>query len=550
MEDRTRNEEWLERHQTAMAELGRIPGVVRVGYGLKETDGEVRPVWAYRVYVERKLPLEDVAAEVRIPKEIGGTRTDVQVGWAGDLREDSTSPTLNPGDKITRYIPNSVQESGTLGLLVRKGTDRFILTNQHVLDDDAQVNDFSKDVYSPHRKTSAQIECNNPGAQLIPDQGVKRNFAFEGRSYYVDAALATIYAGIGGANTVADIGALDQGLFDLATLAGSGSATPVVVRKRGATTDLTQGTVVEFFHSEGTETVWNFQIRPDLAHSHAYSDDFTLAPGVDVPALLSLFAGKTVTATTSPSAEGTVLHLSGRVFSRSGDSGSCVVDAQRRIVGLHYAAMTTYEVEVKVDGRVVREKLPLGNGAAAYIRPVFSAMGLSESAGVIPPGSPSAGAVVQVPAVATGPVWRAPEAEALADLETLLEQSEEGRRLLTVAERHYEQLSRLVHHRRRVMVAWHRARGPAFVAALLEACRNGDGTLPREIDGVRLVDTVARMRSVLIMEGDDDLRRAIDEHGERIAWLATRASSIAELKAALLFSSAETVAAEKLGEPA
>jgi hypothetical protein len=169
---------------------------------------------------------------------------------------------------------------------------------------------------------------------------------------------------------------------------------------------------------------------------------------------------------------------------------------------------------------------------ASFIRPVFHEMGLDEATGVIPPGSPSSGATLAPPETEE-PHWEAPEPPVLEHLDSLLTQTAAGRRLRTFAGRHGEQIAHLVHERRRVLVVWHRAQGPGYAAAFLRALGEPDGRLTQEIGGVRLVDTLSRMRDVLLREGDERLRQDIGDHGDLILALAERATSICELRAAL-----------------
>jgi hypothetical protein len=535
MPDHGEGDSWMDRHRAAMAELRRIPGVVSVGFGLKVTAGELVPQWAYRVYVGRKRPMDELSPEERIPREVGGIATDVIVGDPEQLGPHRKTPTLSPGNRITRYIPNDWQESGTLGLLVRKGTERFILTNDHVLSDSIKLNDRSKDVYSPKRKTSAEVQCNNPAARLIERRGVKARHPFDGKDYYVDATLATVYAGVEGSNIIEGIGPLDQGLRDLAAepLNGSAPAIPIMVQKYGARTGLTQGTVEELFHlapAPGGDTeVWNLQIRP-TAGFH-YEEEFELAPGQDAVAIAGQFDGMTVQAQVETTSGSTILKLSGLAFGRPGDSGSCVVDDQRRIVGLYHSGYIV-EARVMFGKRSELIKLPKGSGSASFIRPVLDALELNEADAVIPPATPSSGRPVAV-IHAAGPAWATPEEPGLEDLQAVLHRTSAGRRLLRLAHRHAAQVAHLVHHRRRVMVSWHRVQGPGFAAALLRAAGGPDGRLPPEIEGVRLVDALHRMRAVLMAEGDAELRQAVRDNGDFVLALAERATSVPAILDAL-----------------
>lgn len=518
----------LARHIEAMAQLSRIPGVMRVAFGLKETGGQIVQQWAYRVYVERKKPLAELRPEEIIPSEIDGVKTDVL--WAREVRPATTTPSMNPGDAITRWVPNDFQSSGTLGLIVRKGTDRFVLTNQHVLSDDTHIGDTSsQEVFDPHRKTCAEIQCNNPIAHVIDNQGVKANHPLGGKTFYVDAALASVIAGVGGSNTVSGIGALDQGLLDLSTvpLTGNAPSSPISVQKRGAVTGLTQGQVIEMNHLDSGTVIWEMHVRATTGFS--YQKTWELAPDENADQLVAQFTG-TVHATKGTASSGNAtVNLSGTVMVRPGDSGSIVVDNQRHIVGLLYAE-TVVRAHVIVDGQPSYELLSLGDAVVCYIFPVFDAMGLDTAAGVVPPGSSSAGPVRAMPQEpALQGVWGPPQQAAMRDLEAAIARTDAGRRVLSLVSCHYSQIAHLVHHRRRVMVAWHRNRGPGFAAAFLRAIADPAGKLPVEIGGIRLVDGMARFRNALLMEGDNSLREDVRAYGDMILRLAESASTIPEL---------------------
>ena len=349
----------------------------------------------------------------------------------------------------------------------------------------------------------------------------------------MDATIAEIRAGVTGSNVVDGIGPLDQGLRDISGVPLTGTPPHPIelinVQKRGATTGLTKGTVTAMFRMikvgvpEQLITSWEFLVRPDPAHAYDYDEKFELAPDQNEQDIKNFFQGKPLTAEITPSGSRRTLRLHGPVFTQPGDSGSVVVDTERKIVGLLWA---TPFIDIKTAKDPFTARLSSGEGMIAYIRPVFHKMGLSESDGVIPPGTLTAGPVVT-------DVDLVPPAEVTRDLEAALSRVPAGRQLLDLVRRYGERIAHLVHEHRRVMVAWHRAQGPAFAAALLRGQQRGDGVLPREINGVALSESLRRMREVLLREGDQELREAVLAHGDDIVALAQRATSIPALLAAL-----------------
>ncbi|HEX8903793.1 MAG TPA: hypothetical protein VF771_02990, partial [Longimicrobiaceae bacterium] len=86
-----------------------------------------------------------------------------------------------------------------------------------------------------------------------------------------------------------------------------------------------------------------------------------------------------------------------------------------------------------------------------------------------------------------------------------------GAELLAAVERHREEIVHLVNHRRPVALAWHRARGPALLATLLNTIRAGGEEIPAAVDGVASDAALERMIVALAAHGSPALRTAIDE---------------------------------------
>jgi hypothetical protein len=120
--------------------------VVGVGVGYKHAQGAATGELALIVSVAQKRPLAALAAADRVPRSIGGVTTDVVE--TGELRALATllAPTTPrfytahaaPTDRLRPARPgisigHSQVTAGTLGCLVRRGGDIFILSNNHVL---------------------------------------------------------------------------------------------------------------------------------------------------------------------------------------------------------------------------------------------------------------------------------------------------------------------------------------------------------------------------------------------------------------------------------
>src|SRR5690242_12515849 len=76
-ERRKEQERFMAVYEEVRNELLRIPGVVKVGFGLRERGGQLTNESAFRAYVKEKLPEGDIPPGDRIPKEIRGFPVDV-----------------------------------------------------------------------------------------------------------------------------------------------------------------------------------------------------------------------------------------------------------------------------------------------------------------------------------------------------------------------------------------------------------------------------------------------------------------------------------------
>lgn len=117
-------------------ELLRKAIVRGVGVGYKVIGGRRTGEPSVVALVTRKLPAGLLHPKDMVPAELGGIRTDVvEVGVVripptplSSLRQESIRPA--PGGCSIGHVRAT---AGTLGCLVRRGAERFILSNNHVL---------------------------------------------------------------------------------------------------------------------------------------------------------------------------------------------------------------------------------------------------------------------------------------------------------------------------------------------------------------------------------------------------------------------------------
>ncbi|WP_369373052.1 hypothetical protein [Streptomyces sp. cg36] len=184
----------------------------------------------------------------------------------------------------------------------------------------------------------------------------------------------------------------------------------------------------------------------------------------------------------------------GVTFSLHGDSGSVVVDSARRVVGLLFAGP--------------------GNAAfslANHIADVVGALGITIKGG-------------ERSVLAT----EEPD-ELVQELAVRFRRTSAGRRLAELLEVHRAEVVHLVNHERRVTVAWHRAQGPAWYAALARGARHTDYRLPADIGGVTRAAAYARMHAVLAQYGGETLRADLAAWSEPLRKAFTGARTTAEL---------------------
>ena len=207
------------------------PNVVGIGVGHKVARGRATDDLALRFYVRQKMHALLVPPAQRIPDEVEGIRTDiVQSGefsiWRPipPIYQRKVRPAMG-GLSIGHYSVTA----GTLGCVVSDRGDRLILSNNHVLanenrgaEGDPILQPGRFDGGKPEKDTLARLETY---VALDPEE-----------ANLVDCALARPYDPADVTEDVLGIGRL------------RGSREPELderVRKSGRTTRLTGGTVVD-----------------------------------------------------------------------------------------------------------------------------------------------------------------------------------------------------------------------------------------------------------------------------------------------------------------
>lgn len=119
--------------------LREIPGVRHVGVGAKEVGGEITDELVFRIYVEAKRPVDSVAAQEQVPSQIKHLPTDVISATRSDLLVDTSKQRPLKGgfqvrNEFVRGEPDHL--AGTIGCLAQvdnPGRDLVGLSCEHVM---------------------------------------------------------------------------------------------------------------------------------------------------------------------------------------------------------------------------------------------------------------------------------------------------------------------------------------------------------------------------------------------------------------------------------
>ena len=286
--------------------LLRMRNVVAVGVGFKIVGGVQTNQPAVIVSVAKKLPLVQLPEAARVPQTVGGVQTDVVETGPIFALQDPTQKMrpARPGISIGHYQITA----GTLGCLVQRNGQVFILSNNHVLanSNNAQLGDAILQPGPHDGGTSADqigtleqfipvsfgisggCGC-SPFALLLRLLGLARPSVNEPGNNTVDCAIARPLS--------ADL--VNPDILNIGVPTGVGTATlGTPVQKSGRTTGHTTDQITQI----------------DVSVSVSYG-------GTNIAVFKNqLMAGP---------------------MSQGGDSGSAVLDMNKQVVGLLFAGSTS-----------------------------------------------------------------------------------------------------------------------------------------------------------------------------------------------------------------
>ena len=412
-------------------ELKRFPNVETVTIGAKEINGVATTQAAFQVYVRAKKKPVELPPDERIPPEIRGFPTDVILIQDTSRTEDTAGYRPLAGG-------TQLNGNGTLGIIAvttAGGTTPagrpVILTNSHV----------APTVGAHLGQPGSASDC---GCCVCCDVGVVVASLITST---VDGAIATVNSDVRFTNEIVEIGAVR----------GWVSATPMAfgdpVFKRGRTTGLVEG---RFSSAVGSNS------RSDDNKTFVNQIRVTSPPPV-APA-------------TTPAP-----------FQLGGDSGSVLLDAQHRVIGLVHSAV-----------------LPAGTPAfASRIEDVRAALNIDipvmGTAGAIPLSGAPLKHYDLLP-------------EDIRRLAAVYGQREAGKKWWELVQRHQHEVMQLVNNNRPTMTAWNRHHGPSFVSHYLKTIKDHGYLAPQELNGMRVENLLLAMATVLQDEGNPVLAHAIWQH--------------------------------------
>ena len=211
-------------------------GIQGLGIGQKVTDAYVRPELVLKVYVEKKLPKDQVSNLVPETVELPGVEEPIatDVEEIGKVELESNTARVRPAIPGFSIFHSEIVDAGTFGCLVRLNSDPqglYILSNSHVLANDGVA-----------AKGDAIIQPGGFDGGSAPDDAIAKltdwvAFDFTETSFpnLVDAAIAKVDNKESVISAIRKIG-IPKG-------ASTTVRRGMKVRKTGRTTDFTTGEI-------------------------------------------------------------------------------------------------------------------------------------------------------------------------------------------------------------------------------------------------------------------------------------------------------------------
>lgn len=110
--------------------------------------------------------------------------------------------------------------------------------------------------------------------------------------------------------------------------------------------------------------------------------------------------------------------------------------------------------------------------------------------------------------------------------EDMLKTSVRGREVITLFQKHFEEIFYLINHNRSVGVTWQRNQGPAFIRSVVDSGFDENSKIPKYINGIGIEKLLLKMISVLQQKGSYELRMAIADYAYQLLYLLRNYDSL------------------------
>ena len=528
---------FIDAYLKAREEFGRLENVAGVGFGRKETGDVLTPDLSITVFVLEKKPENEIRPDQRIPPTFEGYRTDVRVVpdvVPAKCDNQDRYTTIQGGIQIQARNKNSTvtgdANKGTLGCIVRKrgddsGDNYHLLTADHALDhDDSDVGGL---VYHPSAPAAGDTSSSQMIA-MIESNGIQADVEFTGRrptngeevpmNGWVDCAIARLDL----ASRCCGISCKKDNVTHAATIIdldpGGTNNDITDVRDISLDFDMALG---EGPH--GTVTDANRVVKVGRTTGRTvgivtHVNSAARAGGNIVSGFIEIAFD------TSSTSNG--LNCKGHaLFFEGGDSGSLVLDMQRRAVGLAFGSqprdgiLRCFACHIIPVLDRLRITIPTTGGTSHGSSHATDGSGIASYGGstshlqdddtVMFADHTVAGNTTVETDAPLPPAVTPSQNDHMEKWFDAIGESAAGRRLHDAYAETRLEITFLVRNKRQVTVAWHRNRGPAFLAGLLEHLRGEAPSIPKEIGGVSREAFLGRMESVLLAHGSDALKDSI-----------------------------------------
>jgi hypothetical protein len=489
---------WLASLQQVRARFIGHSGVVGVGFGLATTKDKL--VW--RIYLKDRSS----GAAAEIPERLFHFPTELCVAQVG-------GPTAPAQYIAAMAISNETKEPGSLGCFAKtSGGVPVLLSCAHVLfANNTATAAPSLGIYQPDYST-----CCGGTRIATTDGTLDGGFrAATPGSFDTDCASATLDIGIHYDNSLPSIGIIDGAHDPVASmLPASLDNLPTdaqLLRTYSALNGgLRWGTI--FRITTGTNdppspfSKGPFKDESDAAmQTRPNVNQFIVIPRL--PPVQNETQSAYNARHSKALKDGTKLS-----FAEPGDSGSVVVDKDRKVVGLiirHYSP-SDFINHYKSNNLPVPIALQI-TAHVAIVTPITNV--LAHLNVTIPAGykgvAPARGENLQL----VMPDSSRPDSlnvePALERLRRQLIASRHGKIIVAKIGKHRSESSRLVSTVRRATVAWHRNQGPAFIQHCIRNLRDPSHVIPTTINGANRATLLNAMADVFLQFGSEALRRDV-----------------------------------------